>query len=172
MTDSTPSVTHAHPSLSAARDPTAGPLAARPSEIRRNSLDGAPLAGTKVLVVDDDYRNLFAMKALLERTKAAVNIAESGPDAIVALERTRDIDIVLMDIMMPVMDGYEVIRKIRTDVQFKSLPIIAVTGKVVAGERERCLDAGANDYVPKPVNTAELVNAIRPWLSDGRQLSP
>jgi response regulator RpfG family c-di-GMP phosphodiesterase len=95
----------AHTGLSAARDPATHLSAARPTEIRRNSLDGAPLAGTKVLVVDDDYRNLFAMKALLERTKAAVKIGESGPDAIVALQRTRDIEIVLMDIMMPVTDG-------------------------------------------------------------------
>ena len=71
-----------------------------------------------------------------------------------------------MDIMMPVMDGYTAIRKIRAHDHFKSIPIIAVTGKVVAGERERCLGAGANDYVPKPVNTAELLNAIGPWLPD------
>jgi CheY-like chemotaxis protein len=140
--------------------------------VARNCLDGDPLAGTKVLVVDDDHRNLFAMRALLERTKAAVKTAESGPDAFVALERTPDIDIVLMDIMMPVMDGYEVIRAIRRKDQFKSLPIIAVTGKVVSGERQRCLDAGANDYVPKPVNTAELLSAIRPWLPDQIQPSP
>jgi CheY-like chemotaxis protein len=133
---------------------------------------GGPLAGTTVLAVDDDYRNLFAMRALLERVKAAVKIAESGPDAIVALERTCEVDIVLMDIMMPVMDGYEVIRQIRTNEQFTSLPIIAVTGKVMDGERQRCLDAGANDYVPKPVNTAQLLNAIQPWLPDHHQPSP
>ncbi len=75
-----------------------------------------------------------------------------------------DIDIVLMDIMMPVMDGYETIRAIRAIDRFKSLPIIAVTGKVAAGERQRCIDAGANDYVPKPVDTAELLAALRPWL--------
>jgi CheY-like chemotaxis protein len=134
-------------------------------------LDGDALAGTKVLLVDDDYRNLFAIKALLERSKAAVKIAGSGADALYALQRTPEIDIVLMDIMMPNMDGYEAIRQIRTNVRFASLPIIAVTAKVNAGERGRCLDAGANDYVPKPINTAELVDAIQPWLPDENQPS-
>jgi signal transduction histidine kinase/HAMP domain-containing protein/ActR/RegA family two-component response regulator len=134
------------------------------SDAPRNGLDDRPLEGTKVLVVDDDFRNVFALTALLERAQATVTTAESGPDAIDALERNPDIDLVLMDIMMPVMDGYTAIRKIRGHDQFKSIPIIAVTGKVVAGERERCLDAGANDYVPKPVNTAELLAAIGPWL--------
>jgi signal transduction histidine kinase/ActR/RegA family two-component response regulator/HAMP domain-containing protein len=134
------------------------------SDAPRNGLDDRPLEGTKVLVVDDDFRNVFALTALLERAQATVTTAESGPDAIDALERNPDIDLVLMDIMMPVMDGYTAIRKIRGHDQFKSIPVIAVTGKVVAGERERCLDAGANDYVPKPVNTAELLAAIGPWL--------
>jgi CheY-like chemotaxis protein len=120
--------------------------------------------GIRVLVVDDDFRNIFALTALLERAHAEVSSAESGPDGIVALERSAGIDIVLMDIMMPGMDGYTAIRTIRALEQFKSIPIIAVTGKVVSGERERCLDAGANDYVPKPVNNAELLAAIGPWL--------
>lgn len=118
----------------------------------------------KVLIVDDDYRNVFALTALLERAHADVTGVESGPDAIAALKETPDIAIVFMDIMMPVMDGYATIRAIRALDEFKSTPIIAVTGKVVGGERERCLDAGANDYVPKPVDTAELINAIGPWL--------
>jgi signal transduction histidine kinase/HAMP domain-containing protein/ActR/RegA family two-component response regulator len=134
------------------------------SDAPRSGLDDQLLDGTKVLVVDDDFRNVFALTALLERAQATVTSAESGPDAIDALERNPGIDLVLMDIMMPVMDGYTAIRKIRAHDQFKSIPIIAVTGKVVAGERERCLDAGANDYLPKPVNTAELLAAIRPWL--------
>ena len=118
----------------------------------------------RVLVVDDDFRNVFAMKALLERGGAIVSFAESGSAALELLEAQRDIDIVLMDIMMPVMDGYATIRAIRKLDHFKDLPIIAVTGKVMAGERQRCLDAGANDYVPKPVDTGELVTAISPWL--------
>jgi CheY-like chemotaxis protein len=118
----------------------------------------------KILVVDDDFRNIFAMTALLERGGADVTVAESGPDALTAMEGTPDIDLVLMDIMMPGMDGYATIRAIRAIDRFKALPIVAVTGKVVSGERQRCLDAGANDYVPKPVDTVELLTAIGPWL--------
>ena len=129
------------------------------------ALDDRPFEGKKVLVVDDDFRNVFAMTALLERGDADVVVAESGADAIAALERDADIDLVLMDIMMPVMNGYETIRAIRALDDFKSLPILAVTGKVVGGERERCLQAGANDYVPKPVDTGDLLAAIGPWLN-------
>jgi CheY-like chemotaxis protein len=125
--------------------------------------DGA-FSGMKVLVVDDDFRNIFAMTALLERGDAHVTIADSGAEALAALERTPDIDIVLMDIMMPVMDGYSTIRAIRAIAQFASLPIVAVTGKVMPGERERCIAAGANDFIPKPVDTAELFAVLRPWL--------
>ncbi len=127
-------------------------------------LDGRVLEGLKILVVDDDYRNIFAMTALLERGKAVVSVAESGAEAIAILESTPDIDIVLMDIMMPTMDGYDTMRAIRTSGQFMSLPIVAVTGKSAAGERERCLDAGANDYIPKPVDAAQLLAALSPWL--------
>ena len=131
---------------------------------RSNGRAASPIDGVKVLVVDDDLRNIFAMTTLLERGRADVIVVESGADAIATLERTSDIDIVLLDIMMPVMDGYETIRAIRAIGRFKSLAIIAVTGKAMAGERQRCLDAGANDYVPKPVDTAELLAALRPWL--------
>jgi Response regulator receiver domain len=107
MADSTLSVTYGHAGPSPAGLPAADPAAARPEEIRRNSLDGGALAGTKVLLVDDDYRNLFAIKALLERARTEVKIAASGLDAFYALQRTPDINIVLMDIMMPEMDGYQ-----------------------------------------------------------------
>jgi len=127
-------------------------------------LDDHQLAGTTVLVVDDDVRNVFALTALLERADAKVATAESGPDALAVLERNRNVDMVLMDIMMPGMDGYTAIRAIRAQEHLETLPIIAVTGKVVAGERQRCLEAGANDYVPKPVNTTQLLAAIGPWL--------
>jgi signal transduction histidine kinase/HAMP domain-containing protein/ActR/RegA family two-component response regulator len=130
----------------------------------RGALDDHRLTGTKVLVVDDDFRNVFALTALLERVNAAVVTADSGPDALVALQRHSDIDVVLMDIMMPFMDGYATIRAIREHDELKTITIIAVTGKVVAGERQRCLDSGANAYVPKPVNTAQLLAAIEPWL--------
>jgi signal transduction histidine kinase/HAMP domain-containing protein/ActR/RegA family two-component response regulator len=120
--------------------------------------------GAKVLVVDDDFRNIFAMTALLERGHADVVVAESGPDALALLDRVPDIDIVLMDIMMPIMDGYATIRAIRAIERFDTLPIVAVTGKVVPGERQRCLDAGANDFIPKPVDTTELIAVLKPWL--------
>jgi CheY-like chemotaxis protein len=123
-------------------------------------------------VVDDDFRNVFALTALLERGRARVTAAESGADAIAVLEQTPDIQLVLMDIMMPVMDGYAAMRAIRALDKFKSLPIVAVTGKVVAGERERCIDAGANDYVSKPVDTGELLTAIGPWLPAPVQPTP
>jgi signal transduction histidine kinase/CheY-like chemotaxis protein/HAMP domain-containing protein len=137
-----------------------------------SALDDSPFEGTKVLVVDDDYRNVFALTALLERGDAEVVVAESGAEAIGTLEQVPDIDIVLMDIMMPGMDGYAAMRAIRALDQFKSLPIVAVTGKVVGGERERCIDAGANGYVPKPVDTVELLAAIGPWLPTAARPAP
>ncbi len=124
-----------------------------------------PLAGTKVLVVDDDFRNVFSMTVLLERLHAEVTVAESGPAALAALESVPGIAIVLMDIMMPLMDGYETIRAIRALDAFKAIPIIAVTGKVVPGEHQRCVEAGANDYIPKPVDTVELLSVMRPYLA-------
>ena len=127
-------------------------------------LEDSALDGLKILVVDDDYRNIFAMTAVLERGDAIVAVAESGAEAIATLERTPDIDVVLMDIMMPVMDGYDTIRAIREISRFEVLPIVAVTGKAAAGERQRCLDAGADDYIPKPVDTAQLLASLTPWL--------
>jgi signal transduction histidine kinase/HAMP domain-containing protein/ActR/RegA family two-component response regulator len=134
-------------------------------------IDDHPFAGTKVLVVDDDFRNVFAMTALLERGWAEVSAAESGADAIALLKVTPDIDLVLMDIMMPEMDGYDAIRAIRCLGCFDDLTIVAITGKVVAGERERCMAAGANDYVPKPVNTLGLLSVLQPWMP-ARELTP
>ena len=136
----------------------------KPDRRSANRMEASAVAGTKILIVDDDFRNIFALSALLERGHADVVVAESGREAIDALERLGDVEIVLLDIMMPVMDGYETMRAIRANNRFTDLAIIAVTGKVVAGERQRCIDAGANDYVPKPVDTAELLAALRPWL--------
>jgi len=129
-----------------------------------NLLEDSALRGTKILVVDDDFRNIFAMSALLERGHATVLVAENGTDAIAALEHAPDVDIVLMDIMMPVMDGYATTRAIRHLDQFATIPIIAITAKVMVGERERCMEAGASDYVPKPVNAFDLLAALTPWL--------
>ena len=131
---------------------------------RSDALEQSSFAGARVLVVDDDFRNIFAMKALLERGEAVVTFAESGQAAIEMLKDGPEIDIVLMDIMMPVMDGYATIRALRKLDRCKNVPVIAVTGKVMAGERQRCIDAGANDYIIKPVDTADLVAAIDPWL--------
>jgi len=139
---------------------------AQPEPRPMNGLDTHPFAGTRVLVVDDDFRNVFALSALLERGDADVSTAESGSDALAALEGPQHIDIVLMDIMMPGMDGYATIRAIRDQARYQTLPIVAVTGKVVAGEWQRCMDAGANGYVAKPVDTAQLIAAIGPWLPD------
>jgi signal transduction histidine kinase/ActR/RegA family two-component response regulator len=130
------------------------------------------LAGMKVLVVDDDFRNIFAMTALLERRLANVTVAESAADAIAILERIPDIDIVLMDIMMPIMDGYAAIRAIRSMDHLKSLPIIAVSGKVMPGERQRCVDAGANDFLAKPIDTAELLAVLMPWMATSAESTP
>jgi CheY-like chemotaxis protein len=160
-----------------AHDPSAASITAvapapAPAPGRHPPLDDKPFNGLQVLVVDDDFRNIFAMTALLERGSAEVTVAENGPEAITALEQNPDIDLVLMDIMMPGMDGYATIRAIRALPRFEALPIIAVTGKVVSGERQRCLDAGANDYVPKPVDTVELLTAIGPWLPTALERIP
>jgi len=136
----------------------------KPERNRHNGLDDRPFEGRKILVIDDDFRNVFALTALLERGQADVTVAESGAAALALLECTPDVDLVLTDIMMPGMDGYDTMRAIRELDRFRTVPIIAVTGKVVPGERQRCIDAGANDYVPKPVSTAELIAAIGPWL--------
>ncbi|WP_426446779.1 HAMP domain-containing protein [Paenibacillus sp. S-38] len=118
----------------------------------------------KVLVVDDDIRNIFALTTILERHNMKVVPAENGYDAINILETTPDIKIILMDIMMPVMDGYETTRAIREMPEFKDLPIIALTAKAMKGDREACLEAGASDYITKPVNSAQLLSMIRRWL--------
>jgi signal transduction histidine kinase/DNA-binding response OmpR family regulator len=122
------------------------------------------LRGRKVLVVDDDARNIFALTSALENQDMDVLTATSGRLAIDIIARTPDLGIVLMDIMMPDMDGYETIRKIREDPRFRTLPILALTAKAMAGDREKCLDAGASDYIAKPVNTDQLMSLMRVWL--------
>ena len=146
-----------------------GPI---PDRMGAGSRYGLDFDGARILVVDDDFRNLFAMTAMLEGGHATVTVAESGHEALAILERTLEIDIVLMDIMMPSMDGYATIRGIRAIDRFKSLPIVAVTGKVMPGERQRCLDAGADDFIPKPVDKAELLAVLRPWLPTNMPPTP
>jgi HAMP domain-containing protein/signal transduction histidine kinase/DNA-binding response OmpR family regulator len=124
----------------------------------------AVLAGRKVLIVDDDIRNIFALTSVLERYDMEVLAAETGRGAISTLERTPGIDIVLMDIMMPDMDGYETIRSIRRSPRWKDLPIVAVTAKAMKGDREKTLEAGAWDYLAKPVDTEHMLAMLRGWL--------
>ena len=123
-----------------------------------------PLQGRKVLVVDDDIRNIFALNSLLERHDMQVVSATNGQDAIDLVEDTADLSLVLMDIMMPEMDGYETMKRIRANPKFRYLPIIALTAKAMKGDREKCLEAGASDYVAKPVNTDQLLSLVRMWL--------
>ncbi|HKQ81169.1 MAG TPA: response regulator [Steroidobacteraceae bacterium] len=123
-----------------------------------------PLQGRKVLVVDDDIRNIFALNSLLERHHMNVISATNGQDAIEIIENTTDLSLVLMDVMMPEMDGYETMRRIRSNARFRLLPIIALTAKAMKGDREKCLEAGASDYVAKPVNTDQLLSLVRMWL--------
>jgi HAMP domain-containing protein/CheY-like chemotaxis protein/signal transduction histidine kinase len=123
-----------------------------------------PLNGRKVLVVDDDIRNIFALNSLLERHNMSVITATNGQEAINLVESTEDLSLVLMDVMMPEMDGYETMRRIRSKQQFRMLPIIALTAKAMKGDREKCLEAGASDYVAKPVNTDQLLSLVRMWL--------
>jgi len=122
------------------------------------------LVGRKVLVVDDDMRNIFALSSVLERRGMNVLTAGTGREAISILESTPDVAIVLMDIMMPEMDGYATMQVIRQNSAFRRLPIIALTAKAMKGDREKCLEAGASEYLAKPVNTEQLLSALRMWL--------
>ena len=122
------------------------------------------LAGKKVLVVDDDVRNIFAITSVLEQQGMHVLYAETGSDGISILKQTPDIDVVLMDIMMPEMDGYEATTQIRGITEFESLPIIALTAKAMKGDREKAIESGASDYITKPVDIQQLVSLLRIWL--------
>ena len=122
------------------------------------------LHGRKVLVVDDDARNIFALTSLLERHGIEVISATNGRQAIDLIQTTPDLSMVLMDIMMPEMDGYQTMAEIRKDPRFRTLPMLALTAKAMKGDREKCLDAGASDYIAKPVNTDQLLSLMRVWL--------
>jgi CheY-like chemotaxis protein len=130
---------------------------------RLNSSD-EDLVGRKVLLVDDDSRNIFALSSVLERRGMRVLTSTTGSEAIELVESTPDLAIVLMDIMMPEMDGYRTIEKIRKSPAYRRLPIIALTAKAMKGDREKCLEAGASDYLAKPVNTEQLLSSLRMWL--------
>jgi CheY-like chemotaxis protein len=130
---------------------------------RLNSSD-EDLVGRIALLVDDDARNIFALSSALERRGMRVLTATTGSEAIELIEQTPDLAIVLMDIMMPEMDGYQTIESIRRNPDYRRLPIIALTAKAMKGDREKCLEAGASDYLAKPVNTEQLLSALRMWL--------
>ncbi|WP_342118785.1 response regulator [Pseudoduganella sp. OTU4001] len=122
------------------------------------------LAGCKVLVVDDDMRNLFSLASLLGERGVQVVEAEHGLEALEKLKDEENFDAVLMDIMMPQMDGYEAMRRIRADARFKDLPIIAMTAKAMPGDHQKCLEAGASDYLAKPIDTQQLLSLLRVWI--------
>ena len=124
----------------------------------------APFSGKHVLVVDDDVRNVFALTSVLEHQGMRVSFAEDGRQAIAALDQHDDVDLVLLDIMMPEMDGYETMRVIREEKRRDDLPIIALTAKAMKGDREKCIAAGASDYITKPVDTDQLLSLMRVWL--------
>jgi CheY-like chemotaxis protein len=130
---------------------------------RLNSSD-EDLVNRTVLLVDDDARNIFALSSVLERRGMRVFTATTGTEAIELVASTPDLSIVLMDIMMPQMDGYQTIQAIRKMPELQRLPIIALTAKAMKGDREKCMEAGASDYLAKPVNTEQLLSALRMWL--------
>jgi CheY-like chemotaxis protein len=123
------------------------------------------LKGKKVLVVDDDMRNIFALTSALQGYDFVVETANDGEEAIAKLEENSDIDIVLMDIMMPKMDGYEATRYIRNQNKWAKLPVIALTAKAMKDDREKCMAAGANDYITKPVDIDRLLALMQLWLA-------
>jgi signal transduction histidine kinase/CheY-like chemotaxis protein/HAMP domain-containing protein len=148
------------------------PVAALPEErrqaIHRLRQNKPALQGHKVLIIDDDIRNIFSLTSVLEQHKVDVVYAENGRDGIAMLKSVPDIDLALVDIMMPDMDGYETMRAIRSYDALRDLPLIAVTAKAMKGDRQKCIDAGASDYVAKPVDIELLLSLMRVWLERGR----
>jgi len=142
------------------------PRAQRPaSQSASNGTPDPALAGRKVLVVDDDIRNIFALTAMLERQGMQVIAVDSGQDAVSVAREEDDISIALVDVMMPQMDGFATMRHMRELPSFKNQPIVALTAKAMKGDREKCIEAGASDYIAKPVNSAHLLSMLRAWLT-------
>jgi CheY-like chemotaxis protein len=140
---------------------------------RRKAGDRSPaappeLAGKRLLIVDDDIRNIYSLTSVLEAHGVEVLHAERGAEGIRILETTPGIDVVLMDIMMPEMDGYETMRRIRAQDGIGDIPLIAVTAKAMKGDRQKCLDAGASDYISKPVDIDLLLALMRVWIGRAR----
>ncbi len=160
---STPEVLLDAASLALHRNLAGVPEALR-NRISSQNQSNAIVVGKKAMIVDDDARNIFALTSVLEEHGMNIVSADNGRDAIALLQREEDIDIVLMDIMMPEMDGMQTIREIRKLGKFKNLPIVAVTAKAMKGDREKCIAAGAWDYLSKPVDTAQMMAVLRAWL--------
>jgi CheY-like chemotaxis protein len=132
--------------------------------LRRVHESNEALQGRRVLIVDDDARNIFALSIVLENHYMEVLSATNGRQAIKIIRDTPDLSIALMDIMMPEMDGYRTIREMRKVPESRGLPILALTAKAMKGDREKCLEAGASDYIAKPVDTDQLLAVLRVWL--------
>jgi CheY-like chemotaxis protein len=145
------------------------PISSLSEQQRRRITDVASrstvLSGKKALIVDDRISNIFALTSVLERHDMETVWAETGQAAIGLLEESSDVDVVLMDIMMPEMDGMDTMRAIRRISRFKDLPIVAVTAKAMKGDREKCIEAGAWDYLSKPVDSEQMLTALRAWLT-------
>jgi len=140
-------------------------VSSKPHELSSQSQnDTALLDGKRILLVDDDMRNVYALGSVLEENGVNLHVAKNGREALDHLGRDGAVDLVLMDIMMPVMDGYEAMRQIRRQDNFKNLPIIALTAKAMKGDRARCIQAGANDYLAKPFEVNKLLSLLRVWL--------
>jgi CheY-like chemotaxis protein len=147
--------------------PTAPALMRSSTREQRTVGEVAELKGKKILVVDDDVRNLFSMTSLLERRGAKVLPAGSGREAFELLEEHPDTAVVLMDMMMPEMDGFEATRLLREDERYKELPIVALTAKAMPADREKALTSGCNDFVPKPVEQERLLAVLKQWVKRG-----
>jgi CheY-like chemotaxis protein len=126
------------------------------------------LEGTKILLAEDDMRTVYALSALLRGKGADVFVADTGREALEILGQHPDVHCVLMDIMMPEMDGYEAMRRLRQDPRFSALPVVALTARAMKGEKERCLEAGATEYLTKPVDSARLLQTVRSCVSEAR----
>ncbi|RYZ61414.1 MAG: response regulator, partial [Chitinophagaceae bacterium] len=138
----------------------------KPSGYKRLGALSEVLAGKKILVADDDVRNIFSLTKTLELHNVNVVAAMDGKEALRKLEENPDVNAVLMDIMMPEMDGYEAMQAIRKKPKYRNLPIIAITAKAMTGDREKCIRAGASDYISKPVDIDQLLSLLRVWLYD------
>jgi CheY-like chemotaxis protein len=137
---------------------------AKRAVLEESIVESKPLAGKRVLIVDDDMRNIFALATVLEDHSMDIVWADNGREAISRVANDPQIEVVLMDIMMPEMDGMATMKEIRKLPQGKNLPMIAVTAKAMKGDREKCIEAGAWDYLSKPVNTHDLLTVLRAWL--------